>query len=397
MSFKAKKQLSAIAAATLLLSLTSCGDEAQQQAMGPLPVDIYTVVNMDVPVVSHLTGRANPTRKAEVRPQVSGVIQKRLFEEGSTVEAGMQLYQIDPRVYEANVASAKASLSSARATLRSTRLKYERYANLLKKNAVSQQDYDDAEAAYLSAQAAVESATAQLQSANIDLGYTKVFAPISGTISRSDVTEGALVSAQQTTALTTIQQLDPIYVDLGQTVEDNLQLRQKAAEGKVQNANGKPTVDITFTNGEKYQYQGTLEFAEVSVDESTGMVNLRALVPNPDHLILPSMFLHGDINEGIVPDAVVITATGVQREPGGTSYAYIVDAENKVQRANLKLGNQTAGYYEVLEGLQPGDKVIVSNIQKIHIGMVVEPIIPNAESAEAEDNNGAAASSGQQQ
>ena len=187
--------------ALLALALAGCEKQAEQQ-MQALPVDVFTVTTMDVPVVSHLTGRANPTRMAEVRPQVSGVIQRRLFTEGSTVKQGDQLYQIDPALYEAQVASAQAALSSAKATLHSSQLKAERYANLLEKKAVSKQDYDDAQATYLANKAAVESAQAALQTAQINLAYTKVYAPISGTINRSNVTEGALVSAQQATALT---------------------------------------------------------------------------------------------------------------------------------------------------------------------------------------------------
>lgn len=365
------------------LLLSGCGDKDQTQQRMALPVDISAVTTMDVPVTSRLSGRANPTRKAEVRPQVGGVIQKRLFVEGSIVKQGQQLYQIDPSVYEAQVASAEASLSSAKATLHSTQLKAERYASLLQKKAVSKQDYDDAEAAYLAAKAAVESAKASLRQANINLAYTKVYAPISGTISRSNITEGALVSAAQSTALTTIQQLDPIYVDLGQTVEDHMLLRKNMKEGKLKkNAEGKPTVDILFDNGDKYEYQGVLEFAEVTVDESTGMVNVRALVPNPDHLILPSMFLRGNINEGVAPDSLVVSTAGIQREPNGVTYVYVVDDKSMVQRINVKTGTEYQKNTVILSGLKVGDKVITSNIQKIRPGMPVMPIDPNAPKAQ---------------
>lgn len=377
-------------ALAIAVAVSGCGKQEQQAQAGAMPVDVFSVATMDVPVVSHLTGRANPTRKAEVRPQVSGVIQQRLFEEGSIIDQGQQLYQIDPAVYEAQVASAEAALASAQATLHSSQLKAQRYANLLEKKAVSKQDYDDAQAAYLSNKAAVQSAQAALKTANINLAYTKVYAPISGTISRSTVTEGALVSAQQATALTTIQQLDPIYVDLGQTVEDNIALRKAMQEGKLQNQDGKPTVDIYFTSGEKYPYQGTLEFAEVSVDESTGMVNLRALVPNPDHMLLPSMFLRGDINEGVTPNAAVIASAGVQREPNGVTYAYIVNAQGQVERKNIVLGTKYNDYYLIKDGLNPGDKVITSNFQKIREGQPVTPI-------EAKAEGDAPAQAGQQQ
>ena len=290
MLFDVKKYLlpSAVLAA---LTLVGCGDQPQQQG-GALPVDVYVVTTENVPVISHLTGRANPTRKAEVRPQVTGILQKRLFEEGSVVQQGQQLYQIDPSVYEANVKSAEANLASAKATLHSTQLRAERYRHLLDQKAVSKQDYDDAQAAYLNAKASVQAAEANLKKANIDLGYTKVYAPITGTINRSTVTEGALVSAGQANALTTIQQLDPIYVDLGQTAEEHIALRKSLTEGKLLNE-GKAKVDIYFSDGSAYDKQGEIEFTEVSVDESTGMVNLRAIVPNPDNIILPGIFLRG--------------------------------------------------------------------------------------------------------
>ncbi|MDY6322596.1 MAG: efflux RND transporter periplasmic adaptor subunit [Succinivibrio sp.] len=360
--------------ALLALALAGCEKQAEQQ-MQALPVDVFTVTTMDVPVVSHLTGRANPTRMAEVRPQVSGVIQRRLFTEGSTVKQGDQLYQIDPALYEAQVASAQAALSSAKATLHSSQLKAERYANLLEKKAVSKQDYDDAQATYLANKAAVESAQAALQTAQINLAYTKVYAPISGTINRSNVTEGALVSAQQATALTTITQLDPMYVDLGQTVEDNLALKRALHNGKLKTgADGKPAVDIYFSNGDKYPEQGELEFAEVSVDQSTGMVNLRAQVPNPHNVLLPGMFLRADINEGVTPDAPVMLASGVQREATGASYALIVNDKGVVERKDIAIGPQYEKYYVVLNGLKKGDKVIVSNVQKIREGMPVQPV-----------------------
>ncbi len=387
MSFLPKGRLIAPCAFFLAVFITACeGEKSQSYQPQALPVDVFTVTTMDVPVISHLSGRANPTRKAEVRPQVNGVIQKRLFTEGSIIEQGEQLYQIDPAVYEAKLASAEASLSSARASLHSTQLKAERYGSLLPQKAVSKQDYEEAEAAYLSAKAAVEYAQANVRSAKIDLAYTKVYAPISGTIGKSEVTEGSLVSAQQVTALSTIQQLDPIYVDLGETVEEHMQLRKNLSDGKLVTSDGKAKVDIYFADGEKYPYQGTVEFADVTVDETTGMVNLRALVPNPDHIILPSMFLRADINQGITPQALIVSANGVQREAGGVVFAYVVDENSVVQRRELKLGTEYKSFYVVLEGLKAGDKVITSNIQKIHTGIPVAPI-EEKEGAQAAGEN----------
>ena len=358
-------------AVTLVVS--GCGKQ-QQQASQALPVDVYTVNTMTVPVTSRLSGRANPVKKAEVRPQVNGVILKRLFVEGSEVHQGDQLYQIDPAVYQAQLASAEASLASARATLHSSQLKAERYANLLGNKAVSKQDYDDAQATFLANRAAVQAAEAALKTAQINLAYTKVYAPISGTIDRSTVTEGALVSAQQASALTTITQLDPIYVDMGQTVEDHLALRRAMKDGKLDLEGGKPMVDIYFTNGEKYKYRGTLEFAEVSVDETTGMVNLRALVPNPYHVLLPSMYLRGEVSEGVSPNNEVVYAKAVQREATGQTYVYVINDKGIAERRNIKVGQMYKEYYTVTDGLAVGDKVIASNFQKLREGTPVQGI-----------------------
>lgn len=372
--FRANKFILPCAIAAAIVSLAGCGKSENQQH-GALPVDVTLVKKADVAVISRLTGRASATRKAEVRPQVTGILQKRLFVEGSIVKQGDQLYQIDPSVYEANVKSAEAALASSKATLHSTRLKAERYRSLLEKKAVSKQDYDDAQAAYLTANANVKSAEANLATANINLAYTKVYAPITGTISRSDITEGALVSSGQVTPLTTIQQLDPIYVDLGQTAEENILLRKNLTDGKLLN-DGKAKVDIFLSDGTKYAHSGTIEFAEMSVDESTGMVNLRALVPNPEHILLPGIFLRGEINQGVMPQALTVAANGVQREANGITYVYAVNDQNVVQRINVKLGAQSENAYVVIDGLKEGDKVITSNTQKIRPGVPVTPIIP---------------------
>ena len=372
--FRANKFILPCAIAAAIVSLAGCGKSENQQH-GALPVDVTLVKKADVAVISRLTGRASATRKAEVRPQVTGILQKRLFVEGSIVKQGDQLYQIDPSVYEANVKSAEAALASAKATLHSTRMKAERYRSLLEKKAVSKQDYDDAQAAYLTANANVKSAEANLATANINLAYTKVYAPITGTISRSDITEGALVSSGQVTPLTTIQQLDPIYVDLGQTAEENILLRKNLTDGKLLN-DGKAKVDIFLSDGTKYAHSGTIEFAEMSVDESTGMVNLRALVPNPEHILLPGIFLRGEINQGVMPQALTVAANGVQREANGITYVYAVNEQSQVQRINVKLGAQSENAYVVIDGLKEGDKVITSNTQKIRPGVPVTPIIP---------------------
>ncbi|MCR5084835.1 MAG: efflux RND transporter periplasmic adaptor subunit [Succinivibrionaceae bacterium] len=370
-------------AAALLLA-TGCEQEQARQGGMAMPVDVFEVTQQSVPVVSHLTGRANSTRKAEVRPQVSGVVLKRSFTEGSTVQQGEQLYQIDPALYEAEVESARASLNSAKASMHSTSLKAERYRALLNNKAVSKQEFDDAQASFLQSKASVEAAQAALKRANINLAYTKVYAPISGKIARSSVTEGALVSAQQTMALTTITQLDPMYVDLGQSVEDNLLLKDSIKSGQLKlSADGKATVDLYLPNGRKYPFQGVIEFSEVSVDESTGMVNVRAVVPNPEHVLLPGMFLRGDINEGVRPDALVVLQTGVIREAGGITSAYIVNDQGQAQKVDIKLGPTFQDCYVVESGLKKGDKVIISNLQKIRTGVPVQVVPPQGAPAPA--------------
>ena len=373
----------AIALSVFLLS--GCGEEAASQvAAAAVPVDVAIVSTMDVPVTSRLTGRADPVRKAEVRPQVSGIILKRLFTEGSIVEEGQQLYQIDPALYEAAVDSAKAQLESAKATLTSTSLRYERYKKLLKSNAISKQDYDDTEAAYLQAKASVNSAKAQLKTAEINLAYTKVYAPISGRIGKSDFTEGALVSAQQTNPLATIQQLDPMYVDLGQSVEQHLALRRAVKDGSFKLVDGKAPLDIYFSDGSKYNLQGQLEFSDITVDETTGMVNLRTILPNPDNVILPGMFIRGDINEGYIPDATVVRKDAVIREAAGETYVYTITPENKAKRTVVKVGTEYQDIFVITDGLMPGDKVITSNIQKIRTGTDVSEVDNSQEKDKAE-------------
>ena len=363
--------ISALAAAVLL---SGCGQEAQAPQAHATPVDVAVVQTMEVPIVSHLTGRVSSTRVAEVRPQVSGIIQQRLFVEGSTVKQGEQLYQIDPALYQAQVSSAEANLKSAQANLYATKLRADRYRQLLSNKAVSKQDYDDAQAAYLQADAAVKAAEATLETANINLAYTKVYAPISGRISKSNVTEGALVNASQAEPLTTIQQLDPMYVDLGQTVEDHLALRQAIATGNFKTNDGKAPVDVYFSNGQKYQHQGLLEFSDVTVDETTGMVSLRAIVPNPEQTLLPGMFLRGDLHEGVIPNALVVHQSSVIREAGGLSYVYTIDENNLAQRTIIEIGTEYGEYYVVTKGLKVGDRVVSSNLQKIRSGAQVTEV-----------------------
>jgi membrane fusion protein (multidrug efflux system) len=308
-----------------------------------------------VPIITELPGRVNAYRTADVRPQVNGIILKRSFVEGSEVKTGQQLYQIDPAPYKAAYASAVAANASARALA-------QRYKSLVGSNLVSQQDYDNADAAYLQAQAAVETA-------RINLIYTKVLSPITGRISRSFVTEGALVTANQPTALATVQQLEPVYVDVTQPTTTLLRLRREAEAGLLkQNAVGKTQVRVRLEDGTDYPHPGTLEFSEVTVDQGTGSVTLRALVPNPERLLLPGMFVREEIDEGVRKDAVLAPQQGVTHDQRGEPNALVVGPDDLVEVRNLQVDRAIGDQWVVNSGLNAGDRVIVEGIQSARPG-----------------------------
>ena len=364
---------------TVALSLTACGDnEAAQGPQGgfAMPVDIQEVKTMDVPVYSSLSGRTSAIRTAEVRPQVSGVIIKRLFTEGAIVNKGDQLYQIDPALYEAQLDSAKAELARQQANLNTAQLRYDRYAKLIKTKAISEQDFDDAQATYRSAEAAVLVAKANVKTAQINLNYTKVYAPISGTIGRSNFTEGALVTASQSQALATITQLDPIYADLPQSVADHIALVANIKNGSfAPNKNGNQ-VEILFDNGQVYEQKGSLEFSEVMVDESTGSINVRVKIPNPDNMLLPGMYVRANINEGVQKNALLVPQEAVMRQTNGKSIVYVVNGQNTVEQRVIDFNSEINGNYIIKSGVKLGDKVITSNLQKIGPGAPLTPIAP---------------------
>lgn len=382
-----KQKLIKTFACLLAINLSACGGEqsAQQMQMPPSAVDYTIASKANIPVTSNLIGRTIAVRTAEVRPQVSGVILKRMFTEGSVVQQGQQLYQIDPAIYEAQLSSAKATLAQATANLYSTKIKFDRYSKLITTNAISKQDYDDAEAAYKVAQATVLAGEASVKTAQINLGYTKVYAPITGTIGRSAVTEGALVTNNQSQELATIQQLDPIYVDLGQSVTDYLKLKRNIINGTFDKNNNSQQAELFFEDGQKYNQKGTLEFSEVNVDQSTGMLAVRLNVPNPDHLLLPGMYIKASINEGIQKDALVIPQVAVLRQTNGTSIVYTVENEGCaptfkfcVGMRVVDLANEYNDMYVISSGLKSGDRVITSNLQKIGPGAPINPIEKNA-------------------
>lgn len=351
--------VSAIAMA--MLSLTGCQESSAPQTQQTPQVGVVTLEAKPFTLTSEVPGRTSAYRIAEVRPQVNGIIQKRLFTEGSEVKAGQQLYQIDPATYE-------AAFKSAQATQLSTKSLADRYKLLVADKAVSQQAYDEARAAGLQADAALEQA-------RIDLRYTKVMAPISGRIGRSAVTEGALVSNGQANAMATIQQLDPIYVDVTQSSKELLRLRRDLAEGRLQKASDSAAkVALKLEDGSRYAHEGTLEFSEVAVDESTGSVTLRAVFPNPDHLLLPGMFVHAELLSGVKQNAILAPQQGVTRNQRGEPTAMVVGADNKVELRVLKADRTAGSAWLVEEGLNAGDRLITEGLQFVQPGAEVKAV-----------------------
>jgi membrane fusion protein (multidrug efflux system) len=357
------------------LLLTACQDK-QPTAGGerpPTEVVVVTLAPQPISLTTELPGRAVAYRKAEVRPQVSGLLQRRLFEEGTTVEAGQQLYQIDAERYEAAAQTAKANLAKSKANATSAQAREKRYQNLLGQKAISQQDYDDALATSRQAAADVAVSEAAVITAEIDLNYTRVVAPISGRIGKSNVTEGALVSAQQAGVLATIHQLDPIYVDLAQPAARILDLRRQIMSGKVARGDSAP-VRITLEDGTVYPHEGELQFTEMNVNESTGTVVVRALFPNPDQLLLPGMFVRAEIQEGVRDQALLVPQRGVTRDREGNATAMVVNGENQVEVRTLVASRAVGNQWLVEKGLEAGDRVIIEGLQKVAPGAPVSPV-----------------------
>ncbi|PTQ73886.1 efflux RND transporter periplasmic adaptor subunit [Pseudomonas sp. GV071] len=349
--------VSAVALATLLL--TGCEKAAEAPPQQTPQVGVVTLKPQAYSLVSQLPGRTNAYRVAEVRPQVNGIILKRLFTEGREVKAGEQLYQIDAAVYEATLKSAEATLQSAKSLA-------DRYKQLVGEQAVSRQEYDNAVSQRLQAEAT-------LQSAQINLRYTKVLAPIAGRIGRSAVTEGALVSNGQTTALATIQQLDPIYVDVTQSSAQLLKLRRELESGNLQKAGDNAAkVKLVLEDGSLYEKEGKLEFSEVSVDEGTGSVTIRAVFPNPDHQLLPGMFVHAQLQAGVNDNAILAPQQGVTRDLKGLPTALVVNAENKVELRQLKAERTLGNDWLINDGLKAGDRVITEGLQYVKPGVEVK-------------------------
>lgn len=369
------RTLISLLAITGIFLLTGCQQEqdaaAGQSQTPPAKVDVMTLKAQTVTLTRTLPARTVAYRKAEVRPQVNGIIEKRLFEEGAQVEAGQQLYQIEPALYEAALANAKAELARAEAAVKSAKARESRYQNLLKDKAISRQEYDDALATYQQAQAEIKVQQAAVKSAETNLGYTHVNAPISGRIGKSNVTEGALVTAQQSGVLATIHQLDPIYVDIAQPAKELLTLRKKIIDRELDQESA-PMVSLTLEDGSEYGEQGQLQFAEVDVDPSTGDVVLRAIMPNPQQLLLPGMFVRAEIVEGQQDNAILAPQKSISFDRDGKAAALIVDANDNVVNRQLTLGRAIGNNWLVKSGLDDGDRIITAGLQKVSPGATVQ-------------------------
>jgi len=371
-------------------SLQGCGRRPPPPSFGPLEVGVVTVESQPVTLQTELPGRTNPLAISDVRPQVSGVIKARLFTEGSNVKAGQVLYQIDPAPYRAAYDQAVAQLASAQANLATAKLKADRYADLVKINAISHQDADDAKAAYGQAAAAVAQQKAALEAAKINLDYTRVTAPIAGRIGRSTYTQGALVTASQTDALTTVQKLDPIYVDISQSATDLLALRRSIAAGQVGQA-GAAEVSLKLEDGSSYPLKGRLEFADVTVDQTTGAVDLRAIFPNPKGELLPGMYVRAVVDQGVAKAAILAPQQGVSHDAKGDATAMVVNAQGVAELRPLKTGQAIGDKWLVTDGLQPGDKLITEGLLKVQPGMPVHAVPAGSAPAPPPGAGGAAA------
>jgi membrane fusion protein (multidrug efflux system) len=361
----------------LVILAAGCGPSSGQQ-MGPAPVPEVAVVTVQperVELTTELPGRTSPYLVAEIRPQVNGIVKKREFREGSDVKAGQLLYQIDPAPFQVALDSAKASLGKAQANLPSLKLKAERCQELLKDRAVSKQDYDDAAAAMGQARADIEYWKSAVAGARINLGYTRVTAPISGRTGKSNITDGALVTAYQGAPLATIQQLNPIYVDVTQSSAELLRLKRSLECGRLStDCKNERQVRVVLEDGTPYPQQGTLQFRDVTVDQATGSFTLRIVVNNPHHVLLPGMYVRAVIKDGVAENAILVPQQGVNRTPKGEPYALVVDDAGKVQQRTLTLNRGLGDKWLVSAGLSPGDRVIVEGMLNVRPGAAVKAI-----------------------
>lgn len=365
------------------MALAACSGKGEQPEGGgpgggrggPVQVGFVVVRQTSVPLVTELAGRTVAYQSSEVRPQVSGVIQKRFFEEGTIVRRGQPLYQIDPSLYRAAVNEASANVASARAAAEAARVRADRFRPLAEIEAVSKQDYTDAVASQRQAEASIAQNRAQLETARVNLRFTTVPAPITGRIGRSIFTVGALVTTSQADPLATIQQLDPIFVDIQQSAADLLQLRRRMATGGVLPANA--TVRLKLEDGSDYGATGVVEFSEVVVDQQTGTVTLRARFPNPNGLLLPGMFVRAVFAQAIETNAFLVPQQAVSRDPQGNATVWLVGQNNKVQQRKVETVRTEGADWVVTGGLRPGDKVITQGTANLNDNAAVKPVPAN--------------------
>ena len=372
-----RKNRGVLPLAMLVLSgsflLSGCGEEQKQGGEMPPPdVKVVTLKAAPLTVRTELPGRTSAYRIAEVRPQVGGIILKRNYKEGSDVKEGESLYQIDPAPFQATLNSAQAELAKARANAELARLTVNRYKPLLGTNYISRQDYDEAVSTHAQAQAAVRAAQAAVQTAQINLNYTKVTSPISGLSGKSNVTEGALVATGQSQPLTLVQQIDPIYVDVTQSSDDYLRLKHEIASGAVDKEQGKVAVTLVTAENKDYTHKGYLEFSDVTVDETTGSITMRAVFPNPQESLLPGMFVRARVDEGVRPDAILVPQQGVIRTAKGGAVVNVVNAKNEIEVRPVTVGQAYGNKWLVTAGVNNGERVVVEGFQKIKQGAVVK-------------------------
>lgn len=355
-----------------LILLAACGEQQAPPPQGGMTeVTVITLQAEPVTLTRQLPGRTNPYRVAEVRPQVTGIVRERLFTEGSRVAAGQPLYQLDDATYRAAWTSAKASLARAEASAEVARLNASRMEDLVEVNAVSEQEHDNAVAAWREAEADVGVAEARVDSAAVQLGYARITSPIDGRIGKSSVTQGALVTADQTAPLATVQQLDPVFVDLTQSASELLKLRRQLSAGLARKADGIP-VTIILEDGTRHAHAGELMFEDVAVDPTTGSYALRVVVPNPEHHLLPGMYVRARISNAIIERGVLVPQQAITRGPTGNATAMLVSDDGTVEQREVDVSQTIGDDWLVRDGLEPGDRVIVEGLQKVRPGMPVE-------------------------
>ncbi len=359
-----------VSVAAIAVLIAGCSEPVAQVAPpARAEVGVFTVVEQPVSLTTELAGRTSAYMVSDVRPQVGGIVTRRLFKEGSDVKAGETLYEIDSASYKAKHNSAKAALAKAQANLKVARLTASRYSELVKINAVSQQDNDQAAAQLQQATADVASARAAVDVAAIDLGYTKVTAPISGRIGQSSITPGALLSASQAASLATIQQLDPIYIDVTQSSIDLMRLRRALDTGSLtQSSEGRAQVGLVLEDGTPYAHRGELQFSDASVDPATGMVRLRAVFPNPDQDLLPGMYVRAVLEEGVRHNGILVPQQGVTRNAKGDATGLVLNADGKVEARTLNATRTIGDQWLIDGGIQAGEKLIVEGVQKVRPG-----------------------------